>query len=101
MATFDDVRRTALALPEAAADDDGTAFRVHGKLFAWPWLERIEPKRARAPNLEVLNVRIASERDKDVLIAMDPGVFFTEPISTATPRSRCASPRSTGASSRS
>lgn len=76
--TFDDVRRIALALPEAVVDDSGTAFRVEGKLFAWPWLERVDPKRARVPNLGVLNVRIASEMDKDVLIGMDPAVFFTE-----------------------
>ena len=79
MAGFEDVQRIALGLPEAVADDRGTAFRVGGKLFAWPWLERLDPKRARVPNLGVLNVRIASEMDKDVLIGMDPKVFFTDP----------------------
>ena len=79
MATFEDVQRIARALPEAAADEQGTAFRVDGKLFAWPWLERVDPKRGRVPNVGVLNVRIASEMDKDVLIGMDPAVFFTEP----------------------
>jgi hypothetical protein len=77
--TFDDVRRIALALPEAAGDAAGTAFRVDGKLFAWPWLERVDPKRARVPNLDVLVVRVPSELDKDALISMDPAVFFTEP----------------------
>jgi hypothetical protein len=77
--TFDDVRRIALALPEAVVDDSGTSFRVDGKLFAWPWLERVDPKRARVPNFGVLNVRIASEMDKDVLIGMDSKSFFTEP----------------------
>jgi hypothetical protein len=79
VATFDDVRRLALALPEAVVDEAGTAFRVDGKLFAWPWLERVDPKRARVPNLGVLVVRVASEMDKDALVAMDPAVFFTEP----------------------
>ena len=79
MATFDDVRRIALALPEAVADEDATAFRVDGKLFAWPWLERVDPKRARVPNLDVLVVRVASELDKDALIDMDPRVFLAEP----------------------
>ncbi len=79
MATFEDVQRIALDLPEAVADDAGTSFRVAGKLFAWPWLERVHPKKARVPNLGVLNVRIANEMDKDVLIGMDPSVFFTEP----------------------
>jgi hypothetical protein len=78
VATVEDVQRIARSLPEAVADDQGTAFRVDGKLFAWPWLERVHPKKARVPNLGVLNVRIASEMDKDVLIEMDPNVFFTE-----------------------
>ena len=66
-------------MPEATADDTGTAFRVDGRLFAWPWLERIDPKRARVSNLGVLVVQIASEADKEVLIDMDPRVFFTDP----------------------
>jgi hypothetical protein len=77
--TFDDVRRIALALPGSLPNDDGTAFRVDGKLFAWPWMERLDPKRARVVNLDVLVVRVASELDKDALIDMDPRVFFTEP----------------------
>ena len=77
--TFDDVRRIAIALPEATVDDTGTAFRVDGKLFAWPWMERVDPKRARVPNLSVLVVRVASELDKDAIIDMDPNAFFTEP----------------------
>jgi hypothetical protein len=79
VATFDDVRRIALALPEVTANDAGTEFRVDGKLFAHPWLERLDPKKARIPNLQVAVVRVAAEADKDVLIDMDPAVFFTEP----------------------
>ena len=79
MATFEDVRRIALALPEVTADPSGTEFRVDGRLFAHPWLERLDPKKARVPNLDVAVVRIASEADKEVLIQMDPKVFFTEP----------------------
>ena len=79
MAAFEDVQRIAIGLPEAVADDQGTAFRVGGKLFAWPWLERVDPKKGRVPNRVVLNVRIASEMDKDVLIGMNPKAFFTEP----------------------
>jgi hypothetical protein len=79
VATFDDVRRIALELPEVVASDTGTEFRVDGKLFAHPWLERIDPKKGRVPNLDVAVVRIAAEADKEVLIQMDPRVFFTEP----------------------
>lgn len=77
--TFEDVRRIALALPGVEADAAGVEFRVDGRLIAWPWLERIDPGKARVPNLNVAVVRIASEADKDVLIQMDPDVFFTEP----------------------
>lgn len=79
MATFEDVRRIALALPEVTVDESGTELRVDGKLFAHPWLERIDPRRARVPNVDVVVVRIESEADKEVLIQMDPAVFFTEP----------------------
>jgi hypothetical protein len=79
VATFDDVRRIAYALPEVTVNDAGTEFRVDGKLFAHPWLERVHPRKARVPNLGVVVVRIADESDKDVLISMDPEVFFTEP----------------------
>ena len=79
VATLDDVRRIALALPEATVDDSGAVFSVDGKVFAHPWLERLDPKKARVPNLDVLVVRIESEADKEVLIQMDSRVFFTEP----------------------
>jgi hypothetical protein len=79
VATLDDVRRIALALPEVTVDDSGTEFRVGGKLIAHPWLERLDPKKARVPNLDVLVVQIESEADKEVLIQMDPRAFFTEP----------------------
>jgi hypothetical protein len=45
----------------------------------WPWLERIHPKRARVPSLDVIVIRVPAEEDKAVLIDMDPDVFFTEP----------------------
>jgi hypothetical protein len=74
----DDVRRIALGLPGSEAEG-AMAYRVKGKLFAWPWLERVDPKRARVARLDVLAVRVASELEKQALLAMDPEVFFTEP----------------------
>ncbi len=52
-----------------------------GKLkgFAWAWNERIEPKKPRVPNPEVLAVRVASLGEKEALLAADPEKFFTEP----------------------
>jgi len=79
MATPADVRRIVLALPETTEDPDGGRFFVDGKQIAWPWLERIDPKRARVPNPDVIAVRVASESEKEVLIDLDPDVFFTEP----------------------
>jgi hypothetical protein len=79
VATQDDVRRIALALPEATEDLGEFRFLVDGKAFVWLWRERIDPKRARVPNPDVLAVRIAHESEKETLIEMDPAVFFTEP----------------------
>ena len=77
MATLDDVRRICLGLE--GVTQDGLSYRVDGKLIAWPWLQRLDPKKARVPNPDVLVVRVASEMDKHALIDLDPEVFFTEP----------------------
>jgi hypothetical protein len=79
MATQDDVRRVALTLPETTEDATGFRFFVDGKQFVWLWNERVDPKRTRVPNPEVIAVRVATEFDKETLIEMDPRVFFTEP----------------------
>ena len=79
MASQDDVRRLALALPETAEDVGDFRFTVAGKAFVWAWRERIEPKRARVPSDEVVAIRVADESEKEALIDMDPAAFFTEP----------------------
>ena len=79
MATQHDVRRIALSLPATTEHPDDFSFLVDGKAFAWAWLERIDPKRARVPSSEVIAVRVADELDKHTLVEMDPRVFFTEP----------------------
>ena len=79
MATEDDVRRLALGLRGAMEEPETFRFLVEGRAFAWPWLERMDPKKARVPNRAVLAVRIAHEFDKEPLIAMAPDAFFTEP----------------------
>jgi hypothetical protein len=78
MASQDDVRRIALALPETTEDLHSFRFFVDGKAFVWSWLERIDPNRARVPNPDVIAVRVADESEKKTLIAMDGRVFFTE-----------------------
>ena len=83
MATQADVRRIALSLPETEEEAGRFAFAVRnkGKLkgFAWVWLERVSPKKARVPNPAVLAVRVANEVEKDLLIKALPQKFFTEP----------------------
>lgn len=83
MATQADVRRIAMSLPDTEEERGRFAFSVRdkGKLksYAWVWLERQEPKKARVPNKKVLAVRVANLNEKDMMIAADPVKFFTEP----------------------
>ena len=79
MATRDDLRRIALALPETTTHNDGFSYSVAGKAIVWTWLERVHPKKARIPNPDVIAVRIADESEKELLIEMNGSVFFTEP----------------------
>lgn len=78
-----DVRRIAMALPGAVEHEDRFAFSIlnRGKLkaFAWVWMERIHPKKGRIPNPAMLAVRVADLAEKELLLAADPGKFFTEP----------------------
>ena len=85
MASPEDVRRVALSLPGVSESDSDFAFSVEwpngkAKGFAWSWKERIEPKKPRVPNLDVLAVRVADLEEKELLLATDPdGVrYFTE-----------------------
>ena len=82
MATQADVRRIALALPGAQEGKDRFAFFVMDKGkpkgFAWVWLERLEGKKARTPNKDVLAVRVANNAQKDLIVASDRRKFFTE-----------------------
>ena len=83
MATQEDVRRIARALPSTTEAPDRFAFSVankgKSKAFAWVWMERVEPKKPRVPNSSVLAVRVAGEEEKQFLIGAVPDVFFTEP----------------------
>jgi hypothetical protein len=75
-----DVHRLALALPHAAQDGSKLRYLVEGgKAFAWTWKKRVHEKRARVEQLDVFAVRVTGEEEKQVLIASDPGKFFTEP----------------------
>jgi hypothetical protein len=83
MADLNDVQRIALSLPETTLDDDRIAFSVTNKGkrkgIAWVWMERLHPKKARVPNLEVIAIRVHDLAEKDMLLAAHPGTLFTEP----------------------
>ena len=76
MATQEDVRSIALALP-ATAEEPGFTFRVEGKQFVWLWPERVDPRKPKVPNPGVIVVRVADLGEKEALLASDPEVFFT------------------------
>jgi hypothetical protein len=82
VATRDDVRRIALALPDTVEAEDRFAFSVRNKGkdkgFVWVWLERTDPKQARVPNPKVIAVRVADEGEKRALLAANARKFFTE-----------------------
>src|SRR3954470_15326853 len=82
MATQDDVRRIAMTLPETREGVDHFAFSVpvkgKEKGYAWVWMERVQPKKARFPNPDVLAIRVANLEEKDALLATGEEHFFTE-----------------------
>ncbi|CAL9547919.1 hypothetical protein SUDANB95_04334 [Actinosynnema sp. ALI-1.44] len=85
MATWEDVRRLALALPETTerpSYDGLPAWRVKDKLFVW---DRPLRKRDRedlgesAPDGPILGVSVPDLGVQEALIADDPAVYFTVP----------------------
>jgi hypothetical protein len=84
MATWDDVRRIALSLPEAIEDlRRGRLFwQVRDKLFVWERPLRRSDLRAlgdAAPDGPILGARVEHLGAKEALIADEPDVFFTTP----------------------
>lgn len=84
MATWDDVRRIALALPDTVegADTNGLKWEVHGKYFVYerPLRKRdLEELGDSAPTGDLLGLRVAELDDKRGLIGSNPEVFLTIP----------------------
>jgi len=83
MASQEDVRRIALSLPGVTESSDRFAFSVESKGrqkgFVWVWMERVDPKKPRSPNPDVIAVRVRDQAEKAALIAGEPDLFFTEP----------------------
>jgi hypothetical protein len=84
VATWDDVRRIALALPETGErlSRDLRQWRVKDKLFVWERPLRradIEALGHAAPDGPILGARTEHLGAKEALLADDPAVYFTTP----------------------
>ncbi|MDX6656220.1 MAG: hypothetical protein QOH62_1013 [Solirubrobacteraceae bacterium] len=84
MATWDDVRRIALALPETSEDVSRGLrhWNVRGKGFVWERPLRrsdLEALGDAAPDGPILGARVEHLVAKEALLADDSGVFFTTP----------------------
>ena len=77
MASWADVRRVALALPEVTEERD-RQWKVRGKALAWERpLRRKDLDELGGPQGEVLGVSVPDEGAKHALIADEPDVYFT------------------------
>src|SRR3954453_8778078 len=84
MASWDDVARIALGMPEASERERrGTRkWRVKDKLFVWERPLRKSDLQAlgdAAPGGPILGARVEHLGAKEALLANDEGVFFTTP----------------------
>jgi hypothetical protein len=84
VATWNDVRRIALALPETSEQSSRgiPGWRVKDKGFVWERPLRradIEALGDDVPDGPILAARVADVGVKDALLADDPNVFFTTP----------------------
>jgi hypothetical protein len=87
MATWDDVRRIALSLPETSEGPHfrRTSWKVKDKAFIWerPLSDRdmsqLTELGEQVPDGEIMGARVENELAKEVLIENEPEVFFTIP----------------------
>jgi hypothetical protein len=84
MATWDDVRRLALELPETTevTSRGNTQWRVKDKLFVWERPLRrtdLEALGPAAPDGPILGARVEHLVAKEALLADAPEIYFTTP----------------------
>src|SRR3954447_22666612 len=84
MATWDDVARLALAMPQATerVSRDMRQWCVKDKLFVWERPLRCTDLKAlgdAAPDGPILGARVEHLVAKEAMLADDPAVFFTTP----------------------
>lgn len=79
MASADDVRRIASALPEVVEiDSDGFDFRVANKGFVWSYPERL-PGRPRVIRNDIAVLFTGDLAEKQALVLGEPDLFFNAP----------------------
>ena len=77
MASADDVRRLARALPDVKEiQSEGFDFRAAGKGFVWSYPER-RPGKPRRIRTDVAVVFAGDEAEKQALLLGEPELFFT------------------------
>jgi hypothetical protein len=84
VATWENVRRIALGLPETTErlSRDLRQWRVRDKPFVWERPLRradLEALGSEAPGGEILGARVEHLGAKEAFVADDPAVFFTTP----------------------
>jgi hypothetical protein len=85
MASWEDVRRIALALPDTTELESGQGLRqwkVRDKGFVWERPLRradLQALGSAAPDGPILGARVPDLGAKEALLADDPGVYFTTP----------------------
>src|SRR5215216_3473933 len=83
MATQDDVRKICAKLPGAVEGDERFGFGValKGKVrgFCWSWAERVNPKKARVINDDVLAIVTPNLIVKDFLMDSAPERYVADP----------------------
>jgi hypothetical protein len=73
-----DVRRIALGLPGMAENgEDSFDFQRDGRGIAWPYLERVDPKKPRVKRFDRFVIRVADADDKEAYLQGEPDLFFT------------------------
>jgi hypothetical protein len=77
VATADDVRRIALALPAVEEiPSEGFDFRVGNKGFVWSYPERI-PGQRRKIRTDVAVLFVGDQAERQALLLGEPALFFT------------------------
>jgi hypothetical protein len=82
VATWDDVRRIALALPETTEKPayGNVSWRINDKLFVWerPLRDKeVEELGEAAPDGPILGARVEDLAAKEAMLAEEPELYFT------------------------